>query len=84
MKKNSVTVIIFPIDVFFPKIYKPVNLYGSKERKLQKEDYKLITHDDRISIRSAINFSYQLKGFNALSNNFNKRLSINFPAVLHQ
>ncbi|MDH5031944.1 MULTISPECIES: hypothetical protein [Chryseobacterium] len=79
MKKILLLLLFFPL-MFFSQDLQPGEFVWSKERKLQKEDYKLITHDDRISIRSAINFSYQLRGFNALSNNFNKKIINKFSS----
>ncbi|WP_261511112.1 hypothetical protein [Chryseobacterium paludis] len=65
--------LLFPLIIFSQNLQEDEFLW-SKERKLQKEDYKLLIHDTNVQIRSSINFSYQLRGFNVFNNNFNKNI----------
>ncbi|MEF9476420.1 hypothetical protein OWR28_00365 [Chryseobacterium sp. 1B4] len=79
MKKILLLLLFFPL-MFFSQDLQPDEFVWSKERKLRKEDYKLITHNENISIKSAISFSYQLRGYNALSNNFNRKILNKFSS----
>ncbi|SDJ38150.1 hypothetical protein SAMN05421542_3374 [Chryseobacterium jejuense] len=65
--------LFFPVVIFSQNLQEGEFIW-SKERKLQKEDYKLITRDNNVPIRSAINFSYHLRGFNVFNNNFNRNI----------
>ncbi len=73
MKKMLLLFLLFPLIIFSQNLQEDEFLW-SKERKLQKEDYKLLIHDTNVQIRSSINFSYQLRGFNVFNNNFNKNI----------
>ena len=73
MKKIILLLLFFPLMILSQNLQADEVLW-SKDRKLQKEDFKLTTHDMNVEIKSSISFSYQLKGFNVFSNNFNKNI----------
>ena len=73
MKKILLLLLFFPLITFSQNLQTGEFLW-SKDRKLQKEDYQLSIRDNNIQIRSSINFSYQLRGFNVFNNNFNKNI----------
>ncbi|NIF04203.1 hypothetical protein F3J23_02015 [Chryseobacterium sp. Tr-659] len=79
MKKVLLLLLLFPLIVFSQSLQSDEFLW-SKERKLQKEDYKLTTHDSNFQIRSSINFSYHLRGFNVFNNNFNRNIINKFSS----
>ena len=63
--------ILFFIPVFvFGQNLQPDEFLWNKSRKLKKEDYKIIVYDKDITIRSSINFSWQLAGFSVFNKNF--------------
>lgn len=72
--KRILMFLFFPVIFFSQNNLQPDEFLWSKDRKLQKEDYKLISHDNTVPIKSAVSFSYQLRGFNVFNGNFNKNI----------
>ncbi len=71
--------ILFFIPVFvFGQNLQPDEFLWNKSRKLKKEDYKIIVYDKDITIRSSINFSWQLAGFSVFNKNFNQNVQNKF------
>ncbi|MGH1519332.1 hypothetical protein [Chryseobacterium sp. JK1] len=79
MKRIVLLLLFFPLIAFSQNLQSGEFLW-SKERKLQKEDYKLSIHDNNVQIRSSISFSYQLRGFNVFNSNFNKNIINKFSS----
>ncbi|MCS3531468.1 hypothetical protein [Chryseobacterium sp. JUb7] len=73
MKKVLLLLMFFPLMILSQNLQAD-ELLWSKDRKLKKEDYKLITHDMNVEIKSFISFSYHLRGFNVFNNNLNKNI----------
>ncbi len=72
--------LLIPALFFSQNFLQPDEFLWSKDRKLQKEDYKLITHDPNVHVKSSISFSYHLRGFSVFNANFNKNIINKFSS----
>ena len=78
MMKNILILFLFLPVTLFCQILQPDDVLWSADRKLKKEDYKIIIYDSEIPVRSGISLSWQLAGFSVLNKNFNKNVTNRF------
>ncbi|MNK33705.1 hypothetical protein D3C87_521980 [compost metagenome] len=73
MKNLLLSFFLIPILAFSQNI-QPDEFLWSANRKLKKEDYKILIYDQNATVRSSINLSWQLAGFSVFNKNFNQNV----------
>lgn len=73
MKNLLLSFFLIPILAFSQNL-QPDEFLWSANRKLKKEDYKILIYDQNATVRSSINLSWQLAGFSVFNKNFNQNV----------
>lgn len=73
MKKLSLILFLLPIIAICQSL-QPDEFLWNTNRKLKREDYKILVYEQDAAIRSSITLSWQLAGFSVFNKNFNQNV----------